>query len=81
MITRNKRRRLRAKALIRQAAVYVPQAQGPVLARPVREPVERTPRGLVSPFYQWALETAHVHGRFMAYDLPDYAGGGQAPSY
>ena len=78
MISRNKRRRLHAKAMLRNAA---PIVAGPVLSRPVRGPVERTPRGMISPFYQWALETAHVHGRFMAYDLPDYAGGGQAPSY
>jgi hypothetical protein len=58
--------------------------QGPTQsARPMREPIRReyTPKGMISPFYEWALTSAYCHGKGMGYDLPDYAGGGQAPSY
>jgi hypothetical protein len=78
-ISRNKRRRIQARAVLRHAMAPV---QGlPHEARPMREPVERTPKGLISPFYEWALTSAYCHGRGMAYELPDYAGGGQAPNY
>jgi len=78
-MSRNKRRRIQARATLRNiAAPMQGQTQS---ARPMREAVERTPKGLISPFYQWALESAYCHGKYMAYDLPDYAGGGQAPSY
>jgi len=78
-LSRNKRRRIQARSVLRHAMAPVQgQTQS---ARPMREPVERTPKGLISPFYQWALEAAYCHGKYMAYDLPDYAGGGQAPSY
>jgi len=78
-LSRNKRRRIQARALLRNIAA--PMQGFPHGTRPMREPVERTPKGLISPFYQWALESAYCHGKYMAYELPDYAGGGQAPSY
>ena len=78
-ISRNKRRRIQARATLRNIAA--PMQGLPHEARPMREPVERTPKGLISPFYEWALTSAYCHGKYMAYDLPDYAGGGQAPSY
>lgn len=72
-ISRNKRRRIQARATLRNIAA--PMQGLPHEARPMREAVERreyTPKGLVSSFYQWAEDSVVLRGRGLSYKLPDY---------